>query len=195
MGLLDKLSGIARNAGKVKDALDATGITATGPTSRPSHPDDQRRHDQVAARSEGYRQLAERCVTDPFDLISRSEVTELTGLTVGPAAEWHSDDCVGIEFPLTAGSGTYWLRVDAFPTRSGPTDAPDATTTWQFLSTETAAPRVPIEGLGDQAFLAAGDLVCVLVREQVLVISGALPPGADAAAILTSVARAASARA
>ena len=188
MGLMDKLSRVIKDADKVKDALESAGLVGsdagTTATATPGDPGPA----PTPARSGAYRAIAARCVTDPFDLLTRQEVEELTGLDVGAPDEWHSDDCIGVEF-RSAANGGHWVRVDAFPTRPDPASAPDATTTWQFVSTETATPRVPVDGLGDEASVAAGALVCVRVREQVLVVSGSLPPGADAALTLTSVAR------
>ncbi|MCB1018143.1 MAG: hypothetical protein KDB10_23860 [Acidimicrobiales bacterium] len=192
MGLLDKLSDLARSAGKVKDALEATGVGAPDASAAPAEPGRSGSPPgDAGGRSPGYRAIASRCVSDPFDLVTAAEVTEVAGIDVGPPAEWHSDDAVGAEFRGPDG----WVRIDAYPTRPRPGDDPDAGTTWQFLSTETAEPRRPIDGLGDEAFLAAGDLVCVLVRDQVLTVSGGFPDGTDAAAALTAVARSASSRA
>lgn len=196
MGLLDKLTKAAKTAAKVKDALESSGILGEADGARATNDSGDRPGSGWGGdRSPGYRQLVERCVTDPFDLVSPAEVAELTGLDIGPAGEWHSDDCVGVELRTRGTPTSYWVRVDSFPTRPTPTRPPDAESTWRFVSTETPEPRVPIEGLGDEALSAGGAVVCVKVNEQVLVINGHLPDAADVPEVLTAIARIAAGRA
>jgi hypothetical protein len=194
--LLDKLAKAAKAATKAKDALESAGILGSADGASSARPDAQRQAPDLegGAYSAAYVELARRCVTNPFELVTREDVARLTGLAVGPPEAWHSDDCVGVEF-RAADRTASWVRVDAFPTKPDAQRPADASATWAFVSTETPGPHVPIGGVGEEAFCASGTLVCVRVREQVLVVSGALSDDADLPAVLTALAKTAASRA
>ena len=178
MGFMDKaIKAAAQAKNQIDDVREARAQNAVQPVNHGPLPDHER---QVLERAQALGAL------NPFALLTSAEASAAVGQELGDAALSYGDDTIGVMYEARGRGNDHWrVSVDVYhATEPGVPFEAEYFLREMVLDNAPDDERVPVEGVGHQAYLVS-DYLWVLYGPILFYVNGITPDGplpVDAAA-------------